>query len=317
MDGVRLGRRLAVSPVQDQPRRQAQRAPSSLSRPRPEDDGRLRLRAGGQAELRSLRADFQAPQGSRGAHLAGGSSRTDRRAPKSRATPKSNSASAGPTSAPRQNMRARFGFVRGDSNRPGLEERGVGDDAIGRSVDEPGLAALSGIERVESQDPHALGKSVARRVGLRRARLPRDQAARDRPMRTGRAQRALARPRRRPRRRRRSGLAERRPPPRQASAASVPTRWPRLGWARDEPPAEPSVLGQTGRNRGAFELRRWFRHRAILFPDPLRLGDGEPALPLLSRSRSALAGTRATPLRRPYSGRRRNRRPARPSGLIR
>ena len=63
-------------------------------------------------------------------------------------------------------MRARSAFVGRGANRLGLEERRVGDDALGRLVEKPGLPAVAPIERVEPQDARARLKPVARRVAL-------------------------------------------------------------------------------------------------------------------------------------------------------
>ena len=63
-------------------------------------------------------------------------------------------------------MRPRLAFVRRGSDRAGVEERRVGDDAIGQSVHQPGAPAFGRVERVEPQDAHALGKPIARRVAF-------------------------------------------------------------------------------------------------------------------------------------------------------
>ena len=62
-------------------------------------------------------------------------------------------------------MRARFAFVGRGADRCGVEERRVGDDAIGR-FSQPRLAALARVERVEPQDARARLEPVARRVAF-------------------------------------------------------------------------------------------------------------------------------------------------------
>ena len=62
-------------------------------------------------------------------------------------------------------MRPRFAFVRRGADRPGVEERRVGDDATGR-FRQPRLAALLRVEHVEPQDARARLKAVARRIAF-------------------------------------------------------------------------------------------------------------------------------------------------------
>ena len=144
-------------------------------------------------------------------------------------------------------MRPRAPWVGRGANRPTLEERRVGDDAIGRFVGKPGLPALSGLQDIEPQDARAPFKSVARgidpgepgelridldQIGERPRGLP-DERQPDRAhARADVGDPALRRPRRRGEQRR---------------VRADPMAAPRLD--KGEPAPEPPVLGKPVRDR--------------------------------------------------------------------
>ena len=134
---------------------------------------------------------------------------------------------------------------------------------------QPRLAPLSGIERVEPQDPGTRLKPVARRVAVRELRqLGIELDKIDRGKRVALSEREANR-------------ADPRADVDDPALPSVARRRNEQGGVRpdpmaalrlheQEPAAQPSVLGQRVRGRGALELRRRLSHRAVLFPDPLR-----------------------------------------------
>ncbi len=60
-----------------------------------------------------------------------------------------------------KDMRARPRPVGRDANRPGIEERRIGDDRLGLPVGELRRSPGAGVADVEPEDPRALGQSVA------------------------------------------------------------------------------------------------------------------------------------------------------------
>ena len=168
MDGVRLRRQSAVDPVQDQPRRDAQRGLGAFDARneqtmRARADRRMNRQKGQRAKPASDRRED-------GAKRVGP---VDHHEPPARREHRERSLNpVGKRRArlgPGQDMRARFAFVGRGADRLGVEERRVGDDAAGR-FSQPRLAALSRIERVEPQDARTRLKPVARRVAFGKLR---------------------------------------------------------------------------------------------------------------------------------------------------
>ena len=128
---------------------------------------------------------------------------------------------------------------------PAVEERRIGDDRVGLCVGESRRASGAGVADIELEDrahrpasplhPHCprRGPPARRSISTRSALAP------------GRGEGSPERPRRRP-----APTSTSRPRTRSAAAASkaasVPARWPRLGWP-GEAPAEPGVAGHASR----------------------------------------------------------------------
>ena len=180
----------------------------------------------------------------------------------------------------REDMRPRAPCVRRGANRPALEERRVGDDAIGRFVGKPGLPALSGLQDIEPEDARAPFKSVARGIDLgkpgelridldeigERPRGPPDERQPDRAdARADVDDPALRRPRCRGEQRR---------------VGADPMAAPRLD--EGEPAAEPPVLGKPVRDRQGSRARATASTIAQLSGEA-RLGDRAARPSLLAR----------------------------------
>jgi hypothetical protein len=168
MDRVRLSRQSAVGSMQDEPRRDAQRGLGAFHAG---DEQTMRARADRRMNRqKGQRAKPASDPREDGAKRVGPVDHEETPARREHRKRSLNPVGKGRVRLrPCQDMRSRSAFVGRDADRLGVEEWRVGDDATGR-FNEPRLAALVRLERVEPQDARARLKPVARRVAFGKLR---------------------------------------------------------------------------------------------------------------------------------------------------